>query len=117
MNDCGEPKGGFEWAGEYNVTITKNAMKLQFHMGLGDPLERHTYRIKLVQFLEGERLVIKIQNYTNSLQWIEITFNFVENDTIWNEYHNYYIAYYVIPTIFEGFKPHYYVEIRLKEAS
>ena len=31
VNDCGEPKGGFEWAGEYNITITNKRMYVIFH--------------------------------------------------------------------------------------
>jgi len=44
-NDCGVPKGGFEWAGDYyaNLTLKSGVGKLtiQFKGGLGDPIEKH----------------------------------------------------------------------------
>ncbi len=114
VNDSGEPKGGFEWAGEYNVTITKDKMKLEFIIGLGDPLTKHSYNIKIIEFRENEYVKIRIENGSNPLIHVDIIFEYVENDTIWNSFHHYYIAYHVPPTLFPGFHAHYYVEIRIK---
>ncbi|HDM24326.1 MAG TPA: hypothetical protein ENG22_05265, partial [Candidatus Bathyarchaeota archaeon] len=59
VNDCGEPRGGFEWAGEYAIEVVywRNSggiMKVIFKIGLGDPLERHEYYV--------ERLSIEVNS-------------------------------------------------------
>ena len=120
-NDCGEPRGGFEWAGDYyaNITLNKGFGKLiiEFKIGLGDPLEKHEYSVVL-QTYTTDYISIMINGKKVILEW-------VENDTIWNTWHNYYIARYGInmdendiigaiqPIIFPGLYIHYYVELRL----
>jgi len=115
-NDCGEPRGGFEWAGEYNITLKvysdgKGLLELIFNIGLGDPLEKHEYEISNFYIEYGKRIIMKIEGKL-------VILNFIVNDTVWNTFHNQYIAYSnkgnIDPTIFKGFKSHYYVELRIK---
>ncbi len=113
-NDCGEPKGGFEWAAEYNVTVKGDTMKIQLFMGLGDYLEKHVYKVAVKEIVEKEYIVLSIQNGSDPTKWVTITLNFYEQDPIWGTYNEYYIAHYVDPTIFPGFASHFYVELRLR---
>ena len=110
-NDCGEPFGGFEWCGEYDVRIENNIMILTFTAGLGDPLQKHRYNVKIVEFVEKQHVLILIEN---NIKWVEIKFKYYEKDPIWNKWNGYYIAHYVNATIFPGFAPHFYVEIRIR---
>ena len=112
-NDSGEPKGGFEWAGTYNVSVTDKKLRIVFTLGLSDPLDQHTYDVKLVEYVENEHIILKIRSATSG-DWVSVTFSYCENDTLWNKYHGYYIAHYISASIFKGFSSHYYVEIGLK---
>lgn len=113
VNDSGEPKGGFEWAGEYNLTITNKKLYLRFVLGLGNPIEKMKYSAKIISFEPQDRVEILIQNGSNPYKWVKVIFNYIENDEIWGIYNGYYIAYYVPPTIFPGLGPNYYVEMRI----
>ncbi len=110
-NDCGEPRGGFEWAGEYAIEVVywRNSggiMKVIFKIGLGDPLERHEYYVEKLSIDVNSTITLVVEGHT-------ITLIYYEHDDVWNEFHHHYIARYVDPTVFEGFPKHYYVEIRL----
>jgi hypothetical protein len=123
VNDCGEPRGGFEYAAGYyaNLTLSEGRGKLIFELeiGLGDTLEKHEYIAVLRQYTQQEMRL--------SIDGKQIRLDRVENDTMWNKWHNYYIASFGInmpesdrigeikPGIFPGLLDHYYVEIRLPE--
>jgi len=113
VNDSGEPKGGFEWVGIYNLTLTNKYLRVTLLIGLGDPLDKHNYEAKVIEFVEKSYLLIAIKCPRNN-SWVKINLSYVEEDLIWGEFNKYYIAYYVDPTIFDGFASHYYVEMRLK---
>lgn len=122
-NDCGESHGGFEWAGGYtaslNVTGTKGRLILTFDIGLGDPLEVHNFNISDFRDL-GTSLSFRLEGKTARLVW-------VEKDAIWD---GTYDAHFVgnksdrmseqvghLPIeVFNGFRSHYYVELRLQAA-
>ncbi|MFW6120524.1 MAG: hypothetical protein ACOC80_06440 [Petrotogales bacterium] len=123
INDCGEPRGGFEYAASYyaNLTLTNGTGILTFEVenGLGDHLEKHEYSVVLQEYTKQE-MKLWIDGRLTTLEW-------VENDTVWNMWHNHYIASYGInmprnkrigkirPRTFPGLYSHYYVEIRLPE--
>ncbi|MFX1491868.1 MAG: hypothetical protein ACFFBU_06385, partial [Promethearchaeota archaeon] len=67
------------------------------------------YHIGEFQITE-EQIVMDIDGHPAVLE-------FVENDTIWNRYHNHYISATpdLSPTIFPGFLNYYYVELRLTQ--
>jgi len=115
-NDAGEPKGGFEWAGQYNVNglifDKEGFLNISLDVGLGDPLQEHLFYIENF-------------NYNTTSMWFtlvipgdskkhNVTLRYYKVDEVWGIYNGYYIAYYVDPSIFPGFQPHYYVELRLK---
>ncbi|MGQ4892618.1 MAG: endonuclease/exonuclease/phosphatase family protein [Candidatus Njordarchaeia archaeon] len=115
-NDSGQPKGGFEWAGEYNITLKifpngTGYMLVIFNIGLGDPLKVHFYLIS--NFTKtNETLTFLLRPPTIST-WFNITCIYTENDTTWNRFHGYYIGSYLNPEAFPGFGSNYYVEIRI----
>jgi hypothetical protein len=115
FNDSGEHHGGFEMAMQWNITLFLKA-------GLGqlvvtpepgymcnDVLQKWSYSIVGFQMSE-QNIVMAIDGYS-------VVLEFVENDTIWNRYHDHYIsATPDLPTtIFPGFLSHYYVELRLAQ--
>ena len=120
-NDCGVSHGGHEWAGSYSASLivegSQGDLEINLEIGLGDYLVRHEF--KVTDFSETvETLNFKIDGRQVSLV-------FVEEDTVWNgDYDNFYIANNsdnsseqigMIPIeVFFGFRPHYYVELRLK---
>lgn len=120
-NDCGESHGGFEWAGEYSASLiidgNKGSLRLTFSIGLGDPLKRHEYSVS--DFAEGAGgMSFKIEGKAAFLL-------LVEDDHIWDgKYNGYYAANWTsnpseqigqLPIgAFSGFRPHYYIELRLK---
>ena len=116
-NDAGEPKGGFEWAGQYNVTGEifldgTGWINITIVAGLGDPLDEHFYLIKEFK-LTKDNASFYIKPFSGET-WYRVVLNYTANDTIWNTYHGYYIGRYINPEIFPGLVAHYYVEIRLK---
>ncbi len=110
-NDCGAPRGGFEWCGLYNLTIEKGEMVLKLAAGLGDPLIVNRYPCETLTVDAGKSIRLKVYDQSKT-RYIEIELTYYEEDPIWG-IRNMYIAYYVDPTIFQGFKDHYYVEIRI----
>ena len=124
VNDCGEPKGGWEYTGEYfaNLTLSKGIGKLTLEMkpGLGDYMTKHTYLVVLTSYT-SEEMQLFIDGKKAILEW-------VENDEIWDHtWDNHYIARFGInmeeneiigkikPDYFSGLKSHFYVELRLPE--
>lgn len=121
INDCGQPHGGFEYCGCFYASLfledSIGTLTLELTLGLGDPLLKHEYSMELIEYsvdsieflIEGEPLV---------LEW-------VENDTVWNKWHNHYIASFIYdvperggigtihPDMFPGLVSWYYVELRL----
>ena len=86
-------------------------MLVVLNVGLGDPLKVHFYLIS--KFTRtNETVTFLIRPYTTQT-WYNITCVYVENDTMWNQFHNYYIGSYLNPEAFPGFGPNYYIEIRL----
>ncbi|UCB59367.1 MAG: hypothetical protein JSV67_03490 [Thermoplasmatales archaeon] len=120
-NDCGVPIGGFEWVGDYyaNLTIDSGIGKLiiQFKTGLGDPIEKHEYTTFIKKYTSEEMILI--------IDGIEVILEWIENDNVWNEWHNHYIGSYGIymnnnetigkikTDVFPGLKDNFYVELRL----
>ncbi len=116
VNDAGEPKGGFEWAAEYNFTMHFITNKTGYifiilRVGLGDPLEIHTYTFTNLT-KTPKKLTFLIKPIWSN-KWNNLTLQYVETDEVWNKYNNYYIIRYADPTIFPGLKQHYYVEVRI----
>lgn len=120
-NDCGVSHGGFEWAADYKATLLVNEKKgdliIEFSVGIGDYLTRHKFFIS--DFSEaGGSLSFKIKGKP-------VLLIFQEYDRIWNgQYNRHYIGNNSndiserlgsLPIeIFTGLKPHFYVELRLK---
>ena len=75
-NDCGEPKGGFEWAAEYNVSIKGDTMEIRLFMGLGDYLEKHVYKVAVKEIVEKEFKMVPTQR--NGLQLRSISMNKIQ---------------------------------------
>ncbi|MFW9934787.1 MAG: hypothetical protein ACFFDU_04540 [Candidatus Thorarchaeota archaeon] len=115
FNDSGEHHGGFEMAMQWNVTLflKENSGQLVVTPEPGymcnDVLLKWSYSIVGFQISE--------QNITMAIDSHPVVLEFVENDTIWNRYHNQYISATpdLSPTIFPGFISHYYVEFRLAQ--
>ncbi len=123
VNDCGEPRCGFEYAASYyaNLTLSNGRGMLIFELeiGLGDTLEKHEYVAVLRDYTQQKMVLLIDDN--------EVILERVKNDTVWNKWHNYYIASYgtnmpendrigkIKPEIFPGLMNHYYIEIRLPE--
>ena len=113
FNDSGEHHGGWEATCQWNVDLSVKA-------GLG---------ILVVtpepDFMNGEVLlkwIYQISGFQTTTEQIAmaidghpVVLEFVENDTIWNSYHNHYICATpaLSPTIFPGLMSHYYAELRL----
>ncbi len=110
ISDAGVPSGGFEWVGEYNLSLVYGGgldkLEIRQIAGLGDYLERHVYRV--------ESLYIDDDYISMVVEGVEIKL-VREGD--------YYVAAYSIeaeylkgdldPSFLEGIPPHFYVEIRL----
>jgi hypothetical protein len=120
-NDSGESHGGFEWAAGYSVALeirgTRGQLIISFEIGLGDYLKKYTYSVS--HFVEANgHLNFRINGR-------DVRLVHVEKDTIWNgKFNNHYIGNnstkaeekkgYLPAEIFSGFKPHYYVELRIQ---
>lgn len=110
VNDCGEPKGGFEWVGLYNITIRRGVMELRFTSGLGDPLKTHKYICGVSRISQGRFIVLWILG--GGHRFVVVNLTYYDVDPVWG-LRNVYVAYYVDPTIFDGFRDHHYVELRI----
>ena len=123
INDCGQPHGGFEYCGTYYANMTLNQsngfLNIELKIGLGDPLQQHIYNVELIEYTyDTMRLSVENQN---------VTLIRIENDTIWNKWHNYFIASHtddvperrgigiITPDIFPDLPSHYYVELRFPD--
>lgn len=120
-NDCGVSHGGFEWAGSYEASLViygdEGTLDITFIIGLGDYLTKHSYSVS--DFVEaGGQMSFKIEGRQVSLV-------FTENDQIWaGKYDNHFSGNnsddpserigWLPVEIFQGFRPHYYVDLRLK---
>jgi len=120
-NDSGVSHGGFEWAGEYTATLQVSGddghLALTLSAGLGDPLTKHQFNVS--EFAEAAG------NLSFKIEGRQALFVADEDDTIWNgRFNGYYSANNsddlseqmgaLSIEIFSGFRPHYYVELRLK---
>ncbi len=115
FNDSGQHHGGWEATCQWNVSLT---VKSDFGLLVvtpepdfmnGEILLKWSYHISGFEITE-EQIVIAIDGN-------QVILEFVENDTIWNRYHNHYICATpnLSPTIFEGLMSYYYVELRLAQ--
>ena len=122
INDCGEPKGGFEYVAIYyaNLTINEGIGNLTLEItGGGDKITKHEYLVILIEYTPS-KMILLIDHRIVVLEWIEY-------DEVWNKWHNHYIASFGInmdddetigkikPNIFPGIYDHYYVELRLPQ--
>ncbi len=113
FNDSGQHHGGWEATCQWNVSLTvKSGFGLlvvtpEPDLMNGEVLLKWSYYISGFQITE-EQIVMAIDGHP-------VVLEFVENDTIWNRYHNHYICATpnLSPTIFPGLMSHYYVELRL----
>lgn len=113
FNDSGEHHGGWEATCNWNVALTVKAgsgfliVTPEPDILNGETLLKWIYDISEFQLTE-ERIVMAIDGHP-------VVLEFVENDTIWNMYHNHYICAKpdLEPTIFPGLMSYYYVELRL----
>jgi hypothetical protein len=113
FNDSGESHGGFEMACQWNISLT-----VRGGMGVlvatpepdkigNEALEKWSYTVT------GFKMTPELAVMALDGDVLELPF--VENDTVWNQFHNQYIVATpsLSPTIFPGFLSHYYVELRL----
>lgn len=115
FNDSGDHHGGFEMAMQWNITLflKEDLGRLIVTPEPGymcnDVLLKWSYSIVGFQMSE--------QNIVMAIDGHSVVLEFVENETIWNRYHNHYISATpdLSPTIFPGFLSHYYVELRLAQ--
>ena len=122
INDCGEPKGGWEYTQPYyaNLTINNGIGKLNINVipgGMGNKLTKHNFSVVLKKYTDDE-MILLIGGKKVILEW-------VEHDDVWDKWHNHYIASFGIsmndnetigkikPNVFPGIMEHYYVELRL----
>ena len=122
INDCGRPKGGFEYAGTYYANLTLDngtgTLEIVLKVGLGDPLDRHVWNVTLLEYT-NESMQLDMDGYNLEMEW-------VDNDTIWNgQYDGNYTALWgpemtdyepvghIRTDWFPGTVAHYYVELRL----
>lgn len=120
-NDCGVSHGGFEWAGGYKAALTvygdEGTLEITFTIGLGDYLTKHKFSVS--DFVEAAgSMNFKIEGRAASLVLIE-------SDQIWGgKYNNHFsgnnsdnlserIGWLPVEA-FNGLRPHYYVDLRLK---
>ena len=126
MNDCGEPNCGFEYCGSFYANLTLHdsigTLTIELEIGLGDPLLQHVYAVELLEYTPQ---IIRM-----NIDGEEVTLEWVANDTVWDTWHNYYIASHIednpeerggigsiSPDIFPGLASWYYVELRLPRLS
>jgi len=132
ISDAGASHGGFEFTATYWANISgfsresiisgdEIVLSLQLRVGLGDPLEKHEYLLRLRY--DHLKDTVWIGNSSTNISLVR-----VDSDTIWShEFDGYYIASWggyapsdeirgnISPTVF-GLPDHYYVELRLKLA-
>ena len=115
FNDSGDHHGGWEATCLWNASLTVKAgsgllvITPEPDYMANDMLLKWIYHISGFQITE-DQIVMAIDGHPVILE-------FVENDTIWNRYHDHYISATpdLSPTIFPGFISHYYVELRLAQ--
>jgi len=115
FNDSGQHHGGWEATMNWNVSLTVKAgfgvlvVTPEPDFMNGEVLLKWSYYISGFQITE-EQIVMAIDGHP-------VVLEFVENDTIWDMYHNHYICAKpdLEPTIFPGLMSHYYVELRLAQ--
>ncbi len=122
INDCGRPKGGFEYAGTYYANLSleegTGTLEIALKIGLGDPLDRHLWNVTLLEYSNGT-MRLYMDGHRLEMRW-------VDNDTIWNgQYDGNYTALWgpwmeeyepvghIRTDWFPGTVSHYYVELRL----
>ncbi len=129
INDAGRSHGGFEYAAEYNVTVSSTDdsavtvgsmanILFSLSLGLGDALQVHSLHPRVAYLERTDTIVLYEAGYTIRLVK-------VEKDLIWgHKWDGYYIASWggdapeneirgeISPSIF-GLPGHYYVELRL----
>jgi len=126
LNDCGRPKGGFEYAGTYYANLTLDngtgTLEIALKVGLGDPLDRHVWNVTLLEY-DNESMQLDMDGRSLEMVW-------VDNDTIWNgQYDGNYTALWgpemteyepvghIRTDWFPGTVSHYYVELHLPRLS
>ena len=115
FNDSGQHHGGWEATCLWNVTLAVKAgsgilvVTPEPDFMNGEILLKWSYHISGFQ-ITAEQIVMTIDGHPVILE-------FVENDTIWDTYHNHYIRAKpdLSPTIFPGLMDHFYVELRLAD--
>ena len=115
FNDSGEHHGGWEATCQWNVSLTVKAgfgilvVTPEPDFMNGEVLLKWSYSITGFQ-ITAEQIVMAIDGHP-------VVLAFVENETIWNTYHNHYISAKpdLSPTIFPGLMIHYYIELRLAQ--
>ncbi len=113
FNDSGQHHGGWEATCNWNVSLAVKAgsgilvVTPEPDLMNGEILLKWSYHISAFQITE-EQIVMAIDGHP-------VVLEFVENDTIWDRFHNHYICAIpdLSPTIFPGLMSHYYVELRL----
>ncbi len=122
INDCGRPKGGFEYAGSYYANLTLDngtgTLEIALERGLGDPLDRHLWNVTLLAYTD-EAMQLDMDGHRLEMTW-------VDNDSIWNgQYDGTYTALWgpemseyepvghIRTDWFPGTVSHYYVELHL----
>ena len=120
MNDCGQPHGGFEYAADYYANLSVHdclgTLHFEIGLGLGDHLLQHDFSVELLRYSYEEMSFLMDGNL--------VVMERIENDTIWDTWHGYYIASHesdlpnrssigvISPDYFPGLPSHYYVELR-----
>ncbi len=113
FNDSGQHHGGWEATCNWNVSLTVKAdsgilvITPEPDLMNGEILLKWSYHISEFQISE-EQIIMTIDGHP-------VVLEFIENDTIWDRFHNHYICATpdLSPTIFPGLMSHYYVELRL----
>ncbi|MGQ9619199.1 MAG: hypothetical protein ACUVUG_09610 [Candidatus Aminicenantia bacterium] len=120
-NDCGEPRGGWEWTGEYSAELTivngSGTLYLKQTSGLGDPITNRSLNVEDFK-MDSSKIEMKINGIRAVLVW-------TEKDKIWGEYNYHYIGNNspnqeeksgsLSPSSFPGLPSHFYVELRLRK--
>jgi len=109
LTDSGVSGGGFEWVGEYNLTIVYEGgditLKINMFRGLGDYIERHVYRVDELS-IDGEYLHLVIEGREYRLvKGVDGKYRAVSSDRP-DE-----VIGVIDPYFLEGVPQHFYIEI------